>query len=84
MVGFMINKFTVIEIDEFYKKIGRKVKEARMSKNLTQLELSFAMEYKSVSLVSAAEVYKNKKHFNLEHLYKISKVLDVDIKDLVA
>ena len=84
MVGFMINKFTVMEIDEFYISVGRKVKEARMSKNLTQLELSLAMEYKSVSLVSAAEVYKNKKHFNLEHLYKISKILKVDIKDLVA
>ena len=60
---------TEIEIDEFYKKIGRKVKEARMSKKLTQLELSFAMEYKSVSLVSVAEVYKNKKHFNLLHTY---------------
>ena len=40
------------------------------------------MNYKSVSLVSAAELYKNKKHFNIEHLYKISKILEIDIEIL--
>ena len=39
------------------------------------------MGYKSVSLVSSAELYTKKKHFNIEHLYKISKICDVDISE---
>nr|WP_232019784.1 hypothetical protein [Helicobacter pullorum] len=39
------------------------------------------MGYKSVSLVGGAEAgYKNI-HYNLEHLYKIAKVLEVEIGD---
>lgn len=62
-----------------YKTIGKNVKKFRTEKGLTQLELSLAMGYKSVSLVSAAELYTNNKHFNIEHLQKISKILNVSI-----
>ncbi|WP_421717133.1 helix-turn-helix domain-containing protein [Arcobacter arenosus] len=76
-------KFTKNEVDEFYMQIGKKVKEYRIKNNMTQLELSYAMGYKSVSLVSAAELYKNKKHFNLEHIYKISKIFNIEISELL-
>ncbi|WP_319083240.1 helix-turn-helix domain-containing protein [Aliarcobacter skirrowii] len=79
----MYKKFTEEEIDLFYIKIGKRVMECRRKNNMTQLELSYAMGYKSVSLVSAAELYSKKKHFNLEHLYKISKILNVSISDLI-
>lgn len=62
-----------------YKTIGKNVKKFRTQKGLTQLELSLEMGYKSVSLVSAAELYTNSKHFNIEHLQKISKILNVPI-----
>lgn len=68
------------EIEQIYKKIGQKVKYYRLQKNMTQLELALEMGCKSVSLVSAAELYTRKKHFNIEHLYKISKILDVPIE----
>jgi transcriptional regulator with XRE-family HTH domain len=70
---------TKSEIDDFYIKLGKKVKEEREKKNMTQLELSLGMGYKSVSLVSAAELYTKQKHFNLEHLYKIAKILNVEM-----
>lgn len=79
----MNSKFTKNEIDEFQIEIGKRVKEERNKKGMTQLELSLSMGYKSVSLVSAAEVSSDGKHFNLEHLYKISKVLDISIHDLI-
>ncbi len=79
----MLYKFTKEDIDNFYIHIGKKVKKYREEKNMTQLELSYAMGYKSVSLVSSAELYINKKHFNLEHLYKISKILDIPIQDFI-
>lgn len=75
--------FSENEIDDFYIKIGKNVKKYREEKGLTQLQLTYEMNYKSVSLVSAAELYKNKKHFNLEHLYKISKILDIDFEMLI-
>lgn len=75
--------FSENEIEEFYIKIGKNVKKYREKDGLTQLQLTYEMNHKSVSLVSAAELYKNKKHFNLEHIYKISKILNIDIKKLI-
>ena len=71
--------FTDKEIEDFYKKVGKNVKKIREQKNMTQLNLSHAIGHKSVSLVSAAEICHDKRHFNIEHLYKIAKVLDVEI-----
>lgn len=72
-------QFSNKEVSDLYKNIAKKVKELRESKNMTQLDLSLEMGYKSVSLVSAAELCNDGKHFNIEHLYKISKTLDEDI-----
>jgi transcriptional regulator with XRE-family HTH domain len=73
--------FSKDEIDDFYIQVGKKVKRLRELNNMTQLELSYAMGYRSVSLVSAAELYKNKKHFNLEHIYKMSKIFNIEISE---
>jgi transcriptional regulator with XRE-family HTH domain len=73
------SSFSDEEIQNIYKLIGANVKHYRMQRGLTQLALSYEIGYKSVSLVSAAELCSNDKHFNIEHLYKISKVLDVPI-----
>lgn len=72
--------FSDDEIEQFYKIIGKNVKKYRILKGLTQLDLSFEMGNKSVSLISACEPCTNGKHFNIEHLYKISKILDIDIE----
>ena len=72
-------EFIQEDIDKAHKIVGQNVKKYRELKGLTQLELSLEMGNKSVSLVSAAELFTNKKHFNIEHLYKISKILDVNI-----
>lgn len=72
-------QFSNKEVSDLYKDIGKKVKKLRESKNMTQLELFLEMGYKSVSLVSAAELCSDGKHFNIEHLYRIAKILNVDI-----
>lgn len=71
--------FSDDEIQNIYKLIGENVKYYRTLKEMSQLTLSYEMGYKSVSLVSAAELCSDGKHFNIEHLYKISKILDVPI-----
>lgn len=70
-------------IDDFYKRIGSNVKHLREAKGLTQLQLSQALGFKSVGLVSQAELYLKKQHFNLKHLYQIAYILECDIKDLI-
>lgn len=64
---------------QLYKTIGKNVVLLRKEKQLSQLELSLAMGYKSVSVVSGAEICYNSKHFNLDQLLKISQILGVDI-----
>lgn len=65
--------------EEFYKTIGKNVAKKRKAKGLSQLELSLQMGYKSISIVSGAEIYYKNTHFNLEHLLKISQILDIEI-----
>lgn len=75
--------FSEDEISLMYKAIGENVKKYREMKGMSQLQLSNAMGYSSVSLVSAAELCNDGKHFNLEHLYKIAKILDIGMSDLI-
>jgi transcriptional regulator with XRE-family HTH domain len=70
-----------ISTEKFYKLIGGNVARLRKEKGLSQLDLSLQMGYKSISVISSAEIYYKNKHFNLEHLLKISQILDVDICD---
>ena len=69
--------------EELYKIIGQNVAKFRKQKGLSQLDLSLAMGYKSVSVVSGAEIYYNGKHFNLEHLLKISQILNIEISEFL-
>lgn len=69
-------------IGDFYKQVGMNVKRQRELKGYTQLQLAQALGHKSVGLVSQAELYLKKQHFNLEHLYKIAYILECDISDL--
>jgi len=71
--------FSDVEIQNIYKLIGENVKHYRTLNDMSQLAMSYEMGYKSVSLVSAAELCNDGKHFNIEHLYKISKILDIPI-----
>jgi len=68
-------------VDEFYKKVGLNVKRIRMERGITQLQLSQALNHKSVGLVSQSELYLKKQHFNMKHLYQIAYVLECNIKD---
>lgn len=69
------------DIEALHRKIGSNVMRIRKEKSMTQLELALSMGLKSVGLISVAEIYHNKKHFNIEHLYKIATILDVKITD---
>lgn len=65
--------------EQLYEIIGKNVAKHRKAKNMSQLELSLQMGYKSVSVVSGSEVCYGNKRFNLEQLLKISQILDVEL-----
>ncbi|GHV08231.1 hypothetical protein AGMMS50229_16310 [Campylobacterota bacterium] len=62
-----------------YKKIGQNVKNARNKRGVSQLALALAMGHKAVGSISLAESCIQNKHFNIEHLVKISQILDVEV-----
>lgn len=59
--------------EQFYQIIGKTVAKHRKAKSLSQLDLSLQMGYKSVLVVSGAEICYSNKHFNLEQLLKYPK-----------
>ncbi len=65
------------EIELLHKKISANVKKYRLKKKMSQLELALTIGLKSGAFFGNAENNTNNKHFNIEHLYKISKALDV-------
>jgi transcriptional regulator with XRE-family HTH domain len=67
------------ELDAFYKQVGSNVKRIRKEKGLSQLKLAAILGYDSAAHIAKAEIYKYNKRFNLEHLHKMSKALNVDI-----
>lgn len=69
------------KMQTIYKNIGKRVKELRKEKGISQLDLSVAIGHKAVGTISMAELCINKKHFNIEHLVKISDVLEINISE---
>jgi transcriptional regulator with XRE-family HTH domain len=76
-----LEDLTQEDVDELYRRIGRNVKALRELNGLTQLDLSFAMNLKSPGLISQSELYLDKQHFNIKHLYQIAHILECDITD---
>lgn len=78
-IGSFLKEISSEDIDALHRKIGSNVMRIRKEKSMTQLELALSIGLKSVGLISVAEIYHNKKHFNIEHIYKIATVLEVEM-----
>ncbi|MDD2839060.1 MAG: helix-turn-helix transcriptional regulator [Sulfuricurvum sp.] len=69
------------EVQEFIKRIAANVKRIRLEKGVTQLALALMIGQKSAAFYANAENSAKDRRFNLEHLYKIAKALDVDVTE---
>ena len=67
------------EILNFYQNISKTIRNIREENGISQLDLALEIGIKSVAFYSNCECCRYGKHFNLEHLYKISKALEIDI-----
>jgi len=68
-------------LDLFYLKISKNIIRIRKEKKISQLKLANAIGHQNATFLGKAELLAENKHFNLEHLYKISQVLDVPIEE---
>ena len=71
------------EILEFYKKVSQRVRNLRESNGISQLDLALEIGIKSVAFYSNCESNRYGKHFNLEHIYKISKALNAKMSEIL-
>ena len=69
------------EKEEFFKTISYNVKKLRIEKGISQLEVALSIGQKSSGFYANTENYKHGNHFNLLHLFKLSKLFDVDISE---
>ena len=72
-------EYTDKEILGFHKRIADNIKRIRKEKDVTQLDLALTIGHKSMSTIGKIEAGLEDKHYNIEHLYKIAKALDVNI-----
>lgn len=69
------------KLEKFYKTISKNVIRIRKEHKVSQLKLANAIGHESPTFLGKAEILAENKHFNLEHLYKISLVLDIKIEE---
>lgn len=67
------------EVQDFIRRVASNVKRIRQEKGITQLALALMIGQKSAAFYANAENSAKDRRFNLEHLYKIAKALDVDV-----
>lgn len=69
------------QLEDFYKLISKNVIRIRKEKKISQLKLANAIGHQNATFLGKAELLAENKHFNLEHLYKMSEVLEIDINE---
>jgi DNA-binding Xre family transcriptional regulator len=80
---FFTSNTTDEEIAQLHETISDNIKSLRVAKNISQLELALTIGMKSGAFFGNAENNTNGKHFNIEHIYKIAKALDVPMSALI-
>ncbi|MBE0496065.1 MAG: helix-turn-helix transcriptional regulator [Campylobacterales bacterium] len=67
------------EVAQFYQCVGKNVKRLRKKLGISQLELALLIGHGSAAFLANSENCARGQHFNLEHLFKISKVMEVNM-----
>ena len=71
-----------IRTDEMHDVISTNVMKFRKQKKYSQLQLALDIGLTGNAFIARAENRTNNAHFNIEHLVKISLILDVELCDL--
>ena len=65
--------------EEILDLVSENVVKYRKKKGLTQMQLALKIGMSGGAYLGRAEIRKDNHHFNIKHLAKIAKVLDVEI-----
>lgn len=66
--------------EEILDMISFNVKRYREIKGFTQIQLALEIGMSGGAYLGRAEIRKDNHHFNIKHLAKIAKILEIDIK----
>lgn len=79
----MVKRLDKTELDNYSEEIldviSKNVIKYRKEKGLSQMQLALEIGLSGGAYLGRAEIRKDNHHFNIKHLAKISKVLDVEI-----
>ena len=67
------------QVDEIHNIISTNVIKFRKEKKYSQLQLALDIGLTGNAFIARAEKRTNNAHFNIEHLVKISLILEVDL-----
>ncbi len=65
--------------DNILDIVSTNVKKYREEKGFTQMQLALEIGLTGGAYLGRAEIRKNNHHFNIKHIVKIAKVLDIDV-----
>ena len=65
--------------EEVLNTVSKNVLKFRKEKGLTQMQLALEIGMSGGAYLGLAEIRKDNHHFNIKHLAKISKILDINI-----
>lgn len=69
----------------FLRTVSKKVQQKRIKEGKTIEDIAYdALCHNSTSFYNSAENLTNGKHFNLKHLFLISKYYDCDIREFFS
>ncbi len=75
------NFITEDEEKEFFLTVSSNVKRIRKAKKMSQLEVALSIGLKAPGFYANMENYSHGKHFNLLHLFKLSKLFHISIEE---
>ena len=67
------------EAEDFLTIVSKNIEKIRESKNMTKLDVSRELGFMFADHYSRMELRSNKKHFNIKHLYKLSRIFEVPV-----
>jgi transcriptional regulator with XRE-family HTH domain len=65
----------------FFQTVSSNVKSVRKLKKMSQLEVALCIGLKSPGFYASMENYAHGKHFNLLHLFRLSKLFNISIEE---
>lgn len=71
------------DAEKFLDNISKNIERVRESKGMTKLDVSRELGFMYPDHYSRMELRASGKHFNLKHIYKLSKVLNVSISEIM-